>query len=508
MKNNIKNVIEELLLYATDNLDMFYEDCIYKRNELLDLFKLDSPSDEAVTSHRPIQQILDEAVDYAIKNKICNSDEALRFETRIMGILTPSPYQVITEFENLCMNGTDIACKYLYDLSVNSNYIRKADIDKNIQWKAENPRGDILITINLAKPEKDPKTILAEKNAPATNYPKCALCVENVGFAGSATRVARQTLRTIPLELNGENWHFQYSPYVYFDQHCIVLSEEHRPMAITLDTFRRMLDFLELFPDYFIGSNAALPIVGGSILSHDHYQGGAKVLPEMFAKSRKQYTNTLFPDVKISIVDWYNSVVRLESSNRDDLLTATEHIVKMWNDYSDKSVNIIAKDKEQHNAVTPIARLNDNNEYVIDLILRNNRTDKVHPYGIFHPAEDLHNIKKEGIGIIEVMGLFILPGRLANEALIIRDYLNGKNTLNFKELANPENPISKHLGMIAQLANDYGTNLSDEETEKHITDYINNACVKILDTTAVFKNDEAGQTAFDKFMRFSGNEII
>lgn len=508
MKINIKKIIEELLLYASDNLDMFYEDCIYKRNALLDLFNLDSPTNEVFETYRPIQQILDDAIDYATSNNLILKSDSLKFETRIMGILTPSPYQVITEFENLCISGTDIACKYLYDISVNSNYIKSSDIDKNIKWKAETSKGDILITINTAKPEKDSALILAEKNNDTADYPKCALCIENVGFKGSSTRVARQTLRTIPLELNNEIWHFQFSPYVYFDHHCIVISEEHRPMSINTNTFYRMLDFIELFPDYFIGSNAALPIVGGSILSHDHYQGGAKVLPEMSAKPRSLYTNTLFPDVKISVVDWFNSVIRLESINRDDLLLATDHIVKVWNDYSDKSVNIVAKSSKQHNAVTPIVWFNDKNEYVIDLILRNNRTDKANPFGIFHPDESLHNIKKEGIGIIEVMGLFILPGRLSNEAVIIRDYLNGTNKLNFKDLANPDNPISKHLSMIAQLANDYGTNLTDAEAEKCVIDYINDACIKILETTAVFKNDEIGKQAFDKFMLYSGNELI
>jgi Galactose-1-phosphate uridyltransferase len=328
--------------------------------------------------------------------------------------------------------------------------------------------------------------------------------LRNVGFAGSSTKAPRQTLRTIPIELDGESWNFQFSPYVYYDNHCIAFSTEHRPMVVDIHALNRMCDFIELFPHYFIGSNAALPIVGGSILSHDHYQGGSKVLPEMKAGIRKHYAHPAFQTVKIGVVDWYNSVLRLESDNREAILKASNHFLDEWLGYSDKSVNIVARDKEQHNAITPIVRFNDRNEYVIDMILRNNRTDKEHPYGIFHPTENLHNIKKEGIGIIEVMGLFILPGRLASEAVNIRDYLTGKIPLNFSEIADPKHPMSKHLGMIMQLANDHGTSLSDDEAEKFVIDYINNACEKILDATAVFKNDEKGQEAFNKFLLNAG----
>ena len=362
-----------------------------------------------------------------------------------------------------------------------------------------------MITINLSKPEKDPKAILAAKNAPQTAYPKCMLCKECVGFSGNAARPARQTLRTIPIILNNEVWHFQFSPYVYFENHCIALSDEHRPMHIDADTFERMFDFVELFPDYFIGSNADLPIVGGSILSHDHYQGGSKVLPEMSAPSKKYFTHSSFENVKVSIVDWYNSVIRLEGKDRKEVKELAAHILKCWREYSDKNVDISAKTRnEPHNTVTPIARFNDENHYVIDMILRNNRTDKAHPFGIFHPTEDLHNIKKEGIGIIEALGLFILPGRLASEAHGIRDILTGKTPLDFKALSDESNPLSKHIGMIAQLANDFGTSLTEEEAATRVTDYINDACVRILDCTAVFKHDEKGEQAFDRFMTYCG----
>lgn len=505
MKNDIKVVIEELLCYAGRNLDMYVEDYILRRNNLLDLFKVDSPADAPATGCRPLQEILDDAVNYAVENKLCEDYERINFETRIMGLVMPMPFQVITTFEQLAAVNPSLATKYLYNLSVNSNYIRKVDIDKNIGWKVSNPRGDIMITINLSKPEKDPKAILAAKKAPQTSYPKCMLCKECVGFSGNANRPARQTLRTIPIILNGEQWHFQFSPYVYFDNHCIALSDEHRPMKIDGDTFKRMFDFIEFFPDYFIGSNADLPIVGGSILSHDHYQGGSKVLPEMNAPAKTYFSHSSFPDVKACVVDWYNSVIRLEGAKRKDVEELAEHILKCWREYSDKSVGISAKTRnEPHNTVTPIARFNDENRYVIDMILRNNRTDKEHPDGIFHPTQDLHNIKKEGIGIIEAMGLFILPGRLAAEAHLIRDILTGKSPLDFKALSDESNPLCKHMGMIAQLANDFGTGLSDSEAEERVTDYINKACERILDCTAVFKHDEEGERAFGRFMTYCG----
>lgn len=347
MTNDIKVVIEELLFYAGKNLDMYEEDYILRRNNLLDLLKVDAPADAPVDNCRPLQEILDDVNEYAAENHLAEEWEKINFETRVMGLLMPMPFQVITTFEQLAASDPALATKYLYNLSVNSNYIRKVDIDKNIGWKVANPRGDIMITINLSKPEKDPKAILAAKNAPQTAYPKCMLCKECVGFSGNAARPARQTLRTIPIILNNEVWHFQFSPYVYFENHCIALSDEHRPMHIDADTFERMFDFVELFPDYFIGSNADLPIVGGSILSHDHYQGGSKVLPEMSAPSKKFFTHSSFENVKVSIVDWYNSVIRLEGKDRKEVKELAAHILKCWRAYSDKKRRYFRKDKKR-----------------------------------------------------------------------------------------------------------------------------------------------------------------
>ncbi len=490
------------MFYATQKLCLCQEDIIFKRNALLDLLKIEEPLGNSAESFRPLQEMCDLCTAYAVKNKLCSADETLFFETKILGLLTPLPSAIVSSFdETASTKGIEAAVKDLYDLQVANNYIRKVDIDKNIKWEVQNPRGNIKITINLSKPEKDAKSVLAAAKAPATAYTKCVLCIENVGFSGNINRPARQTLRTIPMYLNGEQWHVQFSPYVYFDQHCICFSDEHRPMKVNEDTFKRMFDFVDLFPSFFIGSNAALPIVGGSILSHDHYQGGAKVLPEMNAGLRKTFNVKNYDEVSVGIVEWYNSVIRLQSGNRKQILALASHILESWNNYDDKSCNIVSHTKDTpHNAITPITQKLKNGDYCIDMILRNNRTDKEHPFGIFHPAEDLHNIKKESIGIIEVMGLFILPGRLSTEAHEIRDLLTGEKPLNFKELSEPSHPLNKHIGMIAQLANDNGLALSPDDAQEKIINYINEACIKILDTTAVFKNNEAGQLGFENFI--------
>ena len=292
----------------------------------------------------------------------------------------------------------------------------------------------------------------------------------------------------------------QFSPYEYFPEHVIAISREHRPMKLTDASFRRMVDFVDLFPEYFIGSNAPLPIVGGSVLAHDHYQGGSKALPVFNRPARKYYLAKDFADCNVSIVDWYNSIVRIEGKNKNQVTALAEKFRSAWDNYTDESVEVISSTTAQHNTVTPIAYLNNDGEYTVILILRNNRTDEARPHGIFHPTADMHNIKQESIGIIEAMGLFILPGRLAKECTEIKNILTGATPLDFKALSENSNPLSKHLGMIAQLTATYGTSLSEEKAGDVITDYINTTCEKILDCTAVFKSDEKGQEAFDKFI--------
>lgn len=501
---SIAKHLANLVAYAVDKLGLNHYDAIYAHNRLLAEFKLTEP--EVADKKLPDFQtgIIDKIVDYAVENGLADPKAKLLFETKVIGLVMPAPSVVMAEFDAIAANqGIEAATDYLNALSVNSNYIRTPDIKKNIKWTANCPNGDLTITINLSKPEKSNEQVALERSMPATNYPKCMLCVENLGFEGSYKHPARETIRIIPMYLNDEPWFMQYSPYVYFDNHCIAVSERHQPMSITPMTFTRLLDFVELFPHYFMGSNADLPIVGGSILAHEHYQGGKKVLPMFGRPNRKSFAHPDYPTVNVAILDWYNSVIKLSGTVRKDIEALAQNILASWRKYTDTSVGVIAETSAPHNTITPIA-CKEGDEYALYLILRNNRTDETHPYGIYHPTEDMHNIKKEGIGLIEAMGTFILPGRLASEITGIVDILTGKTALNFAELSDEKNPLSKHLGMIAQLVNDNGTANSSDDAEKIVVNYINNTCVRILECTAVFKNTEIGQKAFENFLATLG----
>ncbi|MBQ9276716.1 MAG: galactose-1-phosphate uridylyltransferase [Clostridia bacterium] len=499
-KLNVKRLVD----YATRKLYLQDYDAIYVQNILLDALKLTEPSESEVGDY-DFYSVMDALSAYAVKKGLIEENEKLLFETKLIGFCMPSPSKVIEMFDDIARySGTKDATAMLFKLGEDSAYLRRPDLDKNIVWEDSCKRGRIVITINLSKPEKTPEQVRLAKLAKG-GYPKCMLCVENLGFAGNAAKPARQNIRIIPFELDGENWFLQYSPYQYFDEHLIAVCEEHRPMCVTDATFRRMLDFLDMFPHYFIGSNAALPIVGGSILAHDHYQGGKKVLPVFERPVRRHFKIASLPEVDVAVVDWYNSIVRISSKNRAQALEAVNRFYKVWDAWDDVEQNILSHtekdgEKVQHNAITPIASINKDGEYEFNLILRNNRTDEAHPFGIFHPAIELHNIKQESIGIIEVMGLFILPGRLKAEADQMRDILTGKAPLDFEALARDDHPLHKHLGMITQLVVDYGTGISETKASEAITGYINHACEQILDTTAVFKNTEEGQAAFDRFI--------
>ena len=480
---SIAAAIENLLVYGCKNLGLHTADLNFSRNLLLEIFGLDAPpadivrlsvppggkpaylkTQEKKTKFDAQTQIFDALTDYAIFRGLITPEERVNFETRLIGAVTPTPAQVVHTFKGDVEEfGKVYATKNLYNLSVKSNYIRMADIKKNIQWKYKGKFGDLVVTINVAKPEKTPEQIAREAAAPPSSYPKCVLCVENEGFAGNSTRIARHTLRTVPVDLAGQHWALQFSPYQYYKEHCIALSCEHRPMTVDKDCLNRLLDFVRQYQHYFMGSNAALPIVGGSILSHDHYQGGGKHLP-LFKRGGFKIVQKKFKDVKISKVRWYNSVVRVESENMKSALKAATHILECWKKYNDetnhiRAFTVLGEDaKIPHSTITPIARYDkEENSYILDLVLRNNRTTDTLPYGIFHPAEHLHHIKKEGIGIIEVAGIFILPGRLKDEV---------------------------ESGRL------------DKKT-------ISKACEEILQTTAVFKNDAAGQKAFDKFLKLA-----
>ncbi len=499
-QDTLKLKLRQLVDYAKDNLSLRAEDEAFVTNSLLSTFSLGAPAQQSAPYGDFQSDIVDPIVEYAVQNGMAKDEERLLFETKLLGIVTPAPSSVVDKFDTIAANkGVKAATDWLFELSVNNNYIRKVDIQKNIKWEHVGKFGKIGITINLSKPEKDPKQIALAKLMPKTGYPSCLLCTENVGYAGNLNHPARQTLRIIPIKLGGEDWSIQYSPYQYYNEHIIALSNEHRPMLVNSDTLYRLLDFVDTFPHYFIGSNAALPIVGGSILTHDHYQGGSKVLPMFEAGIRKNYVGNKYKNVSISIADWYNSVVRVSGKNKFEVHEVASDILNCWANWTDESVNVICNTGEQHNAVTPIAR-KEGDDYIIDMILRNNRTDEAHPYGIFHPEEKLHNIKKEGIGIIEVMGLFILPGRLKAELEVIKDYICGNKNIDFKELNDTENPMYKHAQTIIQLVNDHGDNRDRAYADRVVTDYVNNACEQILECTAVFKNDEKGQTAFEKFI--------
>ena len=499
-KLNVKRLVD----YATRKLYLQEYDAIYVQNILLDALKLTEPSESEVGDYE-FYAVMDALSDYAVKKGLIEEPDKLLFETKLIGFCMPSPTRTIEMFDDAArFSGTKAATDMLFKLGEDSAYLRRPDLDKNIIWEDNSERGRIVITINLSKPEKTPEQVRLAKLAKG-GYPKCMLCLENVGFAGNAARPARQNIRIIPFELDGENWFMQYSPYQYFAEHLIAVCEEHRPMCVTDATFRRMLDFLDMFPHYFIGSNAALPIVGGSILAHDHYRGGKKVLPVFERPNRRTFKIKDLADVNVAVVDWYNSIVRITSKNRAQTLEAVNRFYKVWDTWDEPQENLLSHTEQngervQHNAITPIASINKDGEYEFNLILRNNRTDEEHPFGIFHPAVELHNIKQESIGIIEVMGLFILPGRLKAEADLMRDILTGKTPLDFKTIAEENHPLHKHLGMITQLVVDYGTGISEKKASEAITDYINRACETILDTTAVFKNTDKGQAAFDKFI--------
>lgn len=500
-KLNVKRLVD----YATRKLYLQEYDAVYVQNILLDVLKLTEPSESEVGDYE-FYAVLDALCDYAVKKGIISEPEKQLFETKLVGFCMPSPTRTIEMFDDVArFEGTKAATDMLFRLGEDSAYLRRPDLDKNIIWEDNCERGRIVITINLSKPEKTPEQVRLAKLAKG-GYPKCMLCLENLGFAGNAARPARQNIRIIPFELDGENWFVQYSPYQYFAEHLIAVCEEHRPMCVTDATFRRMLDFVDMFPHYFIGSNAALPIVGGSILAHDHYQGGKKVLPVFERPARRHFKIKDLADVDVAVVDWYNSIVRITSKNRAQALEAVNRIYATWDTWDEPTQNVLSHTEQngetvQHNAITPIASINRDGEYEFDLILRNNRTDEAHPFGIFHPAVELHNIKQESIGIIEVMGLFILPGRLKAEADLMRDTLTGKTPLDFKAIAEENHPLHKHLGMITQLIVDYGTGISEKKASEVITEYINHACEQILDTTAVFKNTDEGQEAFDRFIR-------
>jgi len=469
-------------------------DRIFIKNRLYSLLHI-TEDVEVPPLEAPLCDILSTVLSYAEEKGLIEADSIVArdlFDTEVMGAVLPLPSVVCRRFEEKYGVDPKDATDYLYRLSIDANYIRADRIAKDLKWKTPSAYGEMDITVNLSKPEKDPRAIAAAKSAPQSGYPKCALCHENVGFVGSLLQAARQTLRQIPLSMGGERWYLQYSPYVYYNEHCIALSERHVPMKIDRQSFRKALDFVETFPHYFIGQNADLPIVGGSILTHDHMQGGRYTFAMEKAPIEIPLTFSGYSDVSGGIVKWPLSVIRLAGENKESLVDLADKILRAWRGYSDPDAMIFAEtDGEMHNTITPIARMR-NGKFELDLVLRNNLTTKEHPLGLYHPHAEHHNIKKENIGLIEVMGLAVLPARLKNEmALMEKAILAGAD---FAEI--PE--IEKHKAWFEAFKNDY--TFTAENTLGILKTEVGKTFVRVLEDAGVYKTTESGRDAFLKFL--------
>lgn len=490
----MNGLISELVGYGILNGLIEEADKIYVTNGLLELFGLDSYAPEDIKG-RPLADILSDMTDYAVKNGLIPEDTVTYrdlFDTKVMGLLTPAPSVVRAKFKELYAESPKAATDYYYRFSQATNYIRKDRIAKDEKWKADTPYGEIDITINLSKPEKDPRDIARAAAQVKNDYPKCLLCAENEGYAGTLSHPARQNHRIIPLKLDGQNYYMQYSPYVYYNEHCIVFNEKHTPMKIDKAVFVKLLDFVRQFPHYTVGSNADLPIVGGSILSHDHFQGGAYT----FAMAKAPYEHMVqipgFDDVTAGCVKWPLSVIRLQGSDAARIAEASDHILKKWRGYTDKEAFIFSEtDGVPHNTITPIARMN-GELYEMDLVLRNNITTEDRPWGVYHPVEKLHHIKKENIGLIEVMGLAVLPARLQKEmSLLATAVVEGKNIHDMEE-------IKAHADWVDEWRDSY--EITPENIEGIIQKEIADCFVQVLECAGVYKRTEEGMAAFKRFL--------
>ncbi len=469
---------------------------MYTTNLLLEIFQEDSYEEtdiniEEIELEKVLKALLDEAVSRGlIEDSVVYRD---LFDTKLMNCLLPRPAQIQNKFWSKYEISPKKATDYYYKLSQDSDYIRRYRIKKDMRWKVDSPYGEIDITVNLSKPEKDPKAIAAAKTAKASSYPKCQLCMENEGYAGRVNHPARENHRIIPIIINDSKWGFQYSPYVYYNEHCIVFNGEHTPMKIERATFVKLFDFIKQFPHYFLGSNADLPIVGGSILSHDHFQGGNYTFAMAKAPIEKSFVIPGFEDVEAGIVKWPLSVIRIRSKEAERLVELADHILKAWRGYTDEEAFIFAEtDGEPHNTITPIAR-KAGEVFELDLTLRNNITTEEHPLGVYHPHAAYHNIKKENIGLIEVMGLAVLPSRLKEELEILADYLvAGKDP---KEC----DKIEKHTEWVSSFLPKY-----DKITEDNVMDILKEEVgivfTHVLEDAGVYKCTEEGRNAFIKFV--------
>lgn len=489
-------MIKELVNYGEKCGFISASDRVFTVNRIIDALGEDSYEEtNEVPPERELHEILNDLTDYAVEKGMCDGGIVSRdlFDTRLMGLLMPRPSEVISEFENRYSVSPESATDWYYKLSCDSNYIRRDRIKKDRKWVFPSEYGDIDITINLSKPEKDPKAIAAAKLMKQSGYPKCALCRENEGYAGTLTAAARENHRIIPIRINDSNWFFQYSPYVYYNEHCIVFNSQHSPMAINSDTFRKLLDFVIRFPHYFVGSNADLPIVGGSILTHDHFQGGRYQFAMAKAPIEKDVTFDGFENISAGIVKWPMACIRLASEDTNSLVALASKILAVWRGYTDEKAFIFAETNgERHNTITPIARKR-NGIYELDLVLRNNITTDEHPLGVYHPHAELHHIKKENIGLIEVMGLAVLPARLKTEMQeLSRAILAGENLR-----TNPL--IEKHADWAYSFLKNHDA-LNAQNIDKIIENEIGRVFVNVLTDAGVYKCTEKGRAAFMRFI--------
>jgi len=493
----IQNEIKKLVCYGLEKGLFTHRDEIYVTNLLIDALELDEFDCSEVYENVDLESTLAAILDYAVEKGIIEDNITARdlFDTKLMGLMMPRPSEVEFEFFTRYNVSPQAATDYYHKLSKDSDYIRTYRIAKDIKWISPTEYGDLDITINLSKPEKSLKEIMAAKNAPQSGYPKCLLCKECEGYAGRLNFPARQNHRIIPLRLTDENWFMQYSPYVYYNEHCIVFNSEHTPMLVDKKAVCKLFDFIKMFPHYFIGSNAGLPIVGGSILSHEHFQGGRYTFAMEKAPIEKQITFKGYEDVKAGIVKWPMSVIRLTGDSAERVIELADKIFTTWQGYTDESAFVFAEtDGEPHNAATPIARMRDG-KYELDLVLRNNITTDEHPLGVFHPHAELHHIKKENIGLIEVMGLAVLPARLKDEMATLQDAM-----LKGLDIRSIES-IEKHADWADEIRAKYD-DINADNIDKIIKDEIGIVFSKVLEDAGVFKRDEKGQAAFVKFIEY------
>ncbi|ENH97715.1 galactose-1-phosphate uridylyltransferase [Gracilibacillus halophilus YIM-C55.5] len=491
---NLSQTVEVLVQRAIDKSMITRQDAIYARNQILSYLHVNEFIEEQSLAHvnDDIPDLLESLTDYAARHNIIEDllDEREKLSAQMMNVFVSKPSEINRTFYQKYEESPVLATDFFYQFSKDTNYIQTKRIAKNIEFVTPSAYGDLDITINLSKPEKDPEQIKRERELKQEiAYPQCLLCKENEGYAGRIGHPARSNHRIIEIPLEGETWFFQYSPYVYYNEHSIVFSSEHRPMTITRDTFSRLTAFVEQFPHYFIGSNADLPIVGGSILSHDHYQAGRYTFAMTNAEDEFRFSIDPFPSIEASVVKWPLSVIRLRHEDRHYLVNAAHHILTKWRDYSDPDANIVAyTEKTPHNTITPIARKR-GNQFELDLVLRNNRTTKQHPAGLFHPHEDVHHIKKENIGLIEVMGLAVLPPRLKDELETIKQALLGENVTVADYHQNWVQSIKKRHSLIT------------EETVTQIVEQeLGEKFARVLEDAGVYKRDRAGRQAFQRFI--------